>query len=52
MDVTETVSAQTIQALEMTISDLENRMKEIKDILSRDDVNPQERIKLALEKWD
>ena len=50
MDVTETVSAQTIQTLEMTITDLEKRLMEIKGILAKDDVSPEERIKLALEK--
>ena len=51
MDVTETVSAQTIQALEMTVSDMETKLNEIKAILTQDDVGPQERIKLALKKW-
>ncbi|MFC1884893.1 response regulator [Thermodesulfobacteriota bacterium] len=50
MNVTETVSAQTIRMLEMEVSNLEGKLAEIRKVLSQNDVSPEERIKLALEK--
>jgi len=49
MDVTERNAAQTIQALEFMVSELQHKFSEIKRILSEDSIDPHKRIKLALE---
>jgi len=49
MDVTERNAAQTIQALEFMVSELQHKFSEIKRILSEDSIDPYKRIKLALE---
>lgn len=48
MTVTEQISAETIQNLEMTVADLESRLAAIQSILASNDVLPEERICLAL----
>jgi DNA-binding NtrC family response regulator len=49
MDVTESSASQTIQKLEMTVSQLQNRLSEIKKVLSRVDLDIQGRVETALE---
>jgi two-component system, OmpR family, response regulator len=49
MEITEQTSAETIQNLEMTVADLENRLVQIKTTLSRPDLPAEERIRLALD---
>ncbi len=49
MDVTESSASQTIQKLEMTVSQLQNRLSKIKKILSRVDLDIQGRVETALE---
>lgn len=49
MDVTERNAAQTIQGLELMVSELQHKILEIKRILSQENIDPHERIKLALE---
>lgn len=48
MDVTEQASCETIQNLEMTVANLENQVARIKAILTRNDLECQERIRMAL----
>jgi two-component system OmpR family response regulator len=48
MSVTEQISGETIQNLEMTVADLESRLTAIHSILASNDVLPEERIRLAL----
>jgi two-component system OmpR family response regulator len=50
MDVTEQTSAETIQNLELVVSNMEKQLAKVKAILSMDDVPAKERIALALEK--
>ena len=50
MDVTEQTSAQTIQTLELTVSEMEKLLAQVRTILAMDDVPAKERIALALEK--
>jgi two-component system, OmpR family, response regulator len=48
MEITEQTSGETIQNLEMIAADLENRLNQIKAILSKPDIPADERIRLAL----
>ena len=48
MNVTEQTSSETIQTLEMTVADLESQLSQIKEILSQQDVAPDQRIQMAL----
>jgi DNA-binding NtrC family response regulator len=48
MDVTERNSAETIQSLELAVSDLESRLAVVQQELSRDDLDAEERIRKAL----
>jgi two-component system, OmpR family, response regulator len=48
MAVTEQISGETIQNLEMAVADLEGRLSTIQSILASNDVLPEERIRLAL----
>jgi DNA-binding NtrC family response regulator len=48
MDVTEQASCETIQNLEMTVADLEQRLTTIQTILSNSEQVPEERIRMAL----
>ena len=48
MDVTEQASCETIQNLEMTVAELENRINSIKSILGRAELGSEERIQMAL----
>lgn len=48
MDVTEKNSAETIQSLELAVSDLETRLAVVQQELSRDDLDAEERIRKAL----
>ena len=49
MDVTEQTSSETIQMLEMTVADLENKLSQIKSVLSQQDMAAEQRIQIALE---
>lgn len=49
MDVTERNAAQSIQDLELMVSELKHKLVEIKKILSEEDIHDHERIKRALE---
>jgi two-component system OmpR family response regulator len=49
MEITEQTSGETIQNLEMTVADLENRLNQIKTILSQKELPAEERIRMALE---
>jgi two-component system, OmpR family, response regulator len=48
MEATEQVSGETIQNLEMTVADLEQRLADIRATLERKDLSAQERITMAL----
>jgi len=48
MEATEQVSGETIQNLEMTVADLEQRLATIRATLERKDLSAQERIAMAL----
>lgn len=48
MTVTEQASCETIQNLEMTVAELENRLTTIQTILSNTEQLPEERIRIAL----
>ncbi len=48
MDTTEQVSGETIQHLELTVAELEERMESIRSILERTDLPSEERIEKAL----
>lgn len=48
MEVTEQASCETIQNLEMTVADLEQRLSSIQSILSNTEHVPEERIRMAL----
>jgi two-component system, OmpR family, response regulator len=48
MEITEQTSGETIQNLEMTVADLENRLNQIKTILGQQDLPAEERIRIAL----
>lgn len=48
MDVTEQTSSETIQTLELMVSNLEDQLSRIKTILSKQDLAAEERIHLAL----
>lgn len=48
MEVTEQASCETIQNLEMTVADLEQRLSKIQSILSNTEHVPEERIRMAL----
>jgi two-component system, OmpR family, response regulator len=52
MDVTEKTSAETIQDLEMLVSDLKGRLTAIRATLLQTDMDPGTRIRLALNAWD
>jgi DNA-binding NtrC family response regulator len=52
MDITEKTSAETIQDLEMTVSDLKGRLTAIRATLERSDVDPETRLRLALKGLD
>ena len=47
MDVTEQASVETIQKLELAVADLESRLTAIASILERDDLAPEERIRMV-----
>jgi two-component system OmpR family response regulator len=47
MEITEQTSGETIQNLEMTVADLENRLHQIKTILVQEDLPAEERIRMA-----
>lgn len=49
MDVTERNAAQTIQDLELMVSELQHKLVEIKRILSEENIDAHKRVKLALE---
>ena len=49
MDITEKTSAETIQDLEMMVSDLKGRLTAIKAALEQSDVDPETRLRLALQ---
>jgi len=49
MDVTESNAAQTIQALEIRVSQLQRKLSEIEKVLSDRSDDPGERIRMALE---
>ena len=49
MDVTEKGAAETIQLLDVMVSRLQNVFSDVTGILTKDDIEPSERIKLALE---
>lgn len=48
MEVTEQTSGETIQNLEMIVADLENRLSQIRSILSQEDLAAEQRISIAL----
>ena len=48
MEVTELTSGETIQNLEMAVADLDIRLTQIKAILTRQELAPEDRIRLAL----
>lgn len=48
MDVTEQTSSETIQTLEITVADLENRLSHIKSVLSQQDMAAEDRIAMVL----
>lgn len=48
MQVTEQASGETIQSLEMTVTDLRQHLSFIESILKRSDISPEERIRLVL----
>jgi two-component system OmpR family response regulator len=48
MEVTEQTSGETIQNLEMTVAELENRLNQIKTILGQESLPAEERIRMAL----
>jgi two-component system, OmpR family, response regulator len=48
MEITEQTSGETIQNLEMTVADLENRLSQIKSILCQKELPAEERIRMAL----
>jgi len=50
MDITEQTSAETIQNLELALSEMEKLFTKVKTILAMEDVPAKERIALALEK--
>jgi DNA-binding NtrC family response regulator len=50
MDITEKTSAETIQNLELALSEMEKLFTKVKTILAMEDVPAKERIALALEK--
>ena len=49
MDVTEQRSSETIQNLEMTVTNLQSRLKTVRCILSRQDMTAEERIAKAID---
>jgi two-component system, OmpR family, response regulator len=49
MEITEQASGETIQNLEMAVAELENRLVQIKTILTRPDLPAEERIRLVLD---
>ena len=49
MDITEKTSAETIQDLEMMVSDLKGRLTAIRAALEQSDVDPETRLRLALQ---
>ncbi len=49
MDVTEQTSSETIQSLELAVADLEDRLSQIKAILSQQELAAEERIQRALD---
>jgi len=49
MDVTESNAAQTIQNLEMSLSELDGKLAEIKSVLAKQNINADQRIETALE---
>jgi DNA-binding NtrC family response regulator len=48
MEITEQTSGETIQNLEMTVTELEERLAAMRAILDRADLSAEERIKMAL----
>ncbi|WP_419656981.1 two component system sensor histidine kinase, response regulator receiver protein, CheY-like [Desulfosarcina variabilis str. Montpellier] len=52
MDITEKTSAETIQELEMMVSDLKGRLTAIRATLEQSDVDPETRLRLALQGLD
>jgi DNA-binding NtrC family response regulator len=48
MDATEQASGETIQTLELTVADLEEKLSSIRSILGEHDISPEERIGRAL----
>jgi two-component system, OmpR family, response regulator len=48
MEVTEQTSGETIQNLEMTVAELENRLASVRSILERKELSADERIAMAL----
>lgn len=48
IQVTEQISGETIQSLEMTVADLEQRLASIQSVLAQGDLAPEQRIQLAL----
>ena len=52
MDITEKTSAETIQDLEMMVSDLKGRLTAIRATLEQSDVAPETRLQLALKGLD
>ena len=48
-EITEQTSGETIQNLEMTVADLENRLNQINTILGRQDLPAEERIRMVLD---
>jgi DNA-binding NtrC family response regulator len=52
MDITEKTSAETIQDLEMMVSDLKGRLAAIRATLKQSDVDPETRLRLALQGLD
>jgi DNA-binding NtrC family response regulator len=52
MAVTEKTSAETIQDLEMRVSELKGQLKAIRATLEQPDLDPEARLRLALERLD
>ena len=52
MDITEKTSAETIQELEMMVSELKGRLTAIRATLEQSDVDPETRLRLALQGLD
>ncbi|MCP4745493.1 MAG: response regulator [Desulfobacteraceae bacterium] len=49
MDVTEKASCETIQNLELTVDQLKNALDTIESVLARKDLDPEERINMAID---